>query len=134
VLSPAIKSLESVPGLSCSCKSDGTASNIGGDAVCDLKIGPPPGVDALKDMKITFHAGTTVRPCAKPAMASVVAGISLPVLSSTEEVCSVLGGSCTDNDSLGGGSEAVHACLCVQARVQALTASSTRWSITPSRR
>ena len=110
VLSSAIKSLESVPGLSCSCKSDGTASNIGGDAECDLKIGPPPGVDALKDMKITFHAGTTVRPCAKPAMASVVAGISLPVLSSTEEVCSVLGGSCTDNDSLGGGCACVPVC------------------------
>ena len=101
VLSPAIKKLDSVPGLECSCESDGTASNIGGDAECDLTFGPPP-VVGLQDMKITFHAGTTVRPCATPATASVVAGISLPVLSSTEE-CSIPGGSCTDNDSPGGG-------------------------------
>jgi len=87
VLSPAIKSLDSVPGLECSCESDGTASNIGGDAECDLTFGPPP-VEALQDMKITFHAGTTVRPCATPATASVQVGISLPVLSSTKKVCS----------------------------------------------
>ena len=82
VLSPVIKKLDDAPGLSCTCKSDGTALNIGGDAECDLAIGPPTGVEALKDMKITFHAGTTVRPCATPATASVVAGITLPVPSS----------------------------------------------------
>ena len=61
VLSPLIDSLDSVPGLSCSCVSDGTGVNIGGDAECDFEFGPPP-VDALKDMVIKFHAGTTVRP------------------------------------------------------------------------
>ena len=89
VLSPFIDKLDdAVPGLSCSCKSDGTAANIGGDAECDFTFGPPPGVDGLEDMKITFHAGTTVRPCATPATASVQVGISLPVLSSTKKVCS----------------------------------------------
>ena len=97
VLSPFIDGLDAVPGLSCSCKSDGTGLNIGGDAECELAIEPPEGVDALKDMKITFHAGTTVRPCATPATASVEAGITLPTLSSTEEVCSIPGGSCSDN-------------------------------------
>ena len=82
VLSPFIDGLDALPLLSCSCKSDGTALNIGGDAECDLAIGPPTGVEALKDMKITFHAGTTVRPCATPATASIVAGITAarPVL------------------------------------------------------
>ena len=65
VLSPFINELESVPGLSCSCESDGTGVNIGGDAECDFTFGPPPNIDALKDMKIKFHAGTTVRPCAR---------------------------------------------------------------------
>ena len=90
VLSPFIDGLDALPLLSCSCKSDGTALNIGGDAECELAIEPPEGVDALKDMKITFHAGTTVRPCATPATASVVAGISLPKISSTDKVCSHL--------------------------------------------
>ena len=48
-------------------------------------------------MKIKFHAGTTVRPCATPATASVQAGITLPSPSSTEEVClagSILAGCC----------------------------------------
>jgi hypothetical protein len=91
VLSPFIDKLDdAVPDLSCSCKSDGTAANIGGDAECDFTFGPPPGVDGLEDMKITFHAGTTVRPCATPATASVEAGITLPMLSSTEKVCSTL--------------------------------------------
>ena len=95
VLSPFIDKLDdAVPGLSCSCKSDGTAANIGGDAECDFTFGPPPGVDGLEDMKITFHAGTTVRPCAAPATASVEAGITLPMISSTEEVCSSVVGSC----------------------------------------
>ena len=94
VLSPLIDGLDAVPGLECSCVSDGTALNIGGDAECDLVIGPPPRVEALKDMKITFHAGTTLRPCASPATASVVAGISLPMISSTEEVCAGIG-SCS---------------------------------------
>ena len=83
VLSPLINELDSVPGLSCSCVSDGTGVNIGGDAECDFEFGPPP-VDALKDMVIKFHAGTTVRPCATPATASVHAGITLPTPSSTE--------------------------------------------------
>ena len=69
-------------------------ANIGGDAECDFTFGPPPGVPALEDMKITFHAGTTVRPCAAPATASVEAGITLPMISSTEEVCSSVVGSC----------------------------------------
>ena len=95
VLSPLITELDAVPGLSCTCKSDGTALNIGGDAECDLAIGPPTGVDALEDMKITLHAGTTVRPCATSATASVVAGITLPKISSTTEVCSGLVGGCS---------------------------------------
>ena len=90
VLSPLIDSLDSVPGLSCSCVSDGTGVNIGGDAECDFEFGPPP-VDDLKDMVIKFHAGTTVRPCAEPAVASVQAGITLPSPSSTEKVCSGAG-------------------------------------------
>ena len=101
VLSSFIDGLNSAPGLSCSCKSDGTALNIGGDAECDLAFGPPTGVDALKDMKITFHAGTTVRPCATTATASLVAGISLPVLSSVKDVCSLAGGcsqACKDSN------------------------------------
>eukprot|EP00964_Phaeocystis_antarctica_P024170 scaffold13544_cov67-Phaeocystis_antarctica.AAC.2 len=101
VLSSFIDGLNSAPGLSCSCKSDGTALNIGGDAECDLAFGPPTGVDALKDMKITFHAGTTVRPCATTATASLVAGISLPVLSSVKDVCSLTGGcsqACKDSN------------------------------------
>merc|ERR1740130_1220885 len=38
-----------------------------------------------------------VRPCATTATASLVAGISLPVLSSTAEVCSIPTGKCSDN-------------------------------------
>ena len=78
MLSPLIDGLDdAVPDLSCSCKSAGTASKIGGDAKCALTIGPPE-VEGLEDMKITFSVGTTVQPCATPAMASVEAGISLP--------------------------------------------------------
>ena len=95
VLSSFIDGLNSAPSLSCSCKSDGTALNIGGDAECDLAFGPPTGVEALKDMKITFHAGTTLRPCATPAMASVEAGITLPTLSSVEDICVSGVGECT---------------------------------------
>ena len=87
VLSPLINDLTSKTPLTCSCVSDGTGLNIGGDAECDIEIGPPP-VDALAGMKIKFHAGTTVRPCATPATVSVEAGITLPSPSSTEEVCS----------------------------------------------
>lgn len=90
VLSPLIDELDSKTPLTCSCVSDGTGLNIGGDAKCSIKIGPPP-VNALKDMKIELHAGTTVRPCATPATVSVEAGITLPLPSSTEEVCSVPG-------------------------------------------
>jgi len=91
VLTPFIEKLDdAVPGLSCSCKSDGTASNIGGDAECALEFGPPTGVDGLEDMVIKFHAGTTIRPCAEPATASVEAGITLPMMSSTKKVCSHL--------------------------------------------
>ena len=94
MLSPLIDGLDdAVPDLSCSCKSAGTASKIGGDAKCALTIGPPE-VEGLEDMKITFSVGTTVQPCATPAMASVEAGITLPMLSSTEKVCSSLG-SCS---------------------------------------
>ena len=101
VLSPLIDGLDSVPGLDCSCVSDGTALNVGGDAVCDLEVGPPE-VDGLEELIITFHAGTTVRPCATPATASVEVGITLPVLSSTVEACSIPGGMCSDNDDVGG--------------------------------
>ena len=87
--------LDSNTPLTCSCKSDGTGLNIGGDAECSIKIGPPP-LKALEDMKITFHAGTTVRPCATPATVSVEAGITLPVLSSEKNVCSGGLGSCPD--------------------------------------
>ena len=83
VLSPLINELDSKTPLDCSCVSDGTGLNIGGDAECSIKIGPPP-LDALKDLKIEFHAGTTVRPCATPATVSVEAGITLPTPSSTE--------------------------------------------------
>ena len=78
MLSPLIDGLDdAVPDLSCSCKSAGTASKIGGDAKCALTIGPPE-VEGLEDMKITFHVGTTVWPCGTSAMASVKAEISLP--------------------------------------------------------
>ena len=93
VLSPLINDLTSKTPLTCSCVSDGTGLNIGGDAECDIEIGPPP-VDALAGMKIKFHAGTTVRPCATPATVSVEAGITLPSPSSTEEVCSNPAFSC----------------------------------------
>ena len=83
VLSPLIDRLDSNTPLTCSCVSDGTGLNIGGDAECDIEIGPPP-VDALAGLKIKFHAGTTVRPCATPATVSVEAGITLPTPSSTE--------------------------------------------------
>ena len=83
VLSPLIDRLDSNTPLTCSCVSDGTGLNIGGDAECDIEIGPPP-LDALAGMVIKFHAGTTVRPCATPATASVQAGITLPTPSSTE--------------------------------------------------
>ena len=82
VLSPLITDLTSKTPLTCSCVSDGTGLNIGGDAECDIEIGPPP-LEALADMKIKFHAGTTVRPCATPATASVHVGITLPTPSST---------------------------------------------------
>ena len=95
VLSPLIDELTSKTPLTCSCVSDGTGLNIGGDAECSIKIGPPP-LDALKDMKIEFHAGTTVRPCATPATASVEAGITLPVLSSEKTICSGGVGACPD--------------------------------------
>ena len=83
VLSPLINELDSNTPLTCSCVSDGTGLNIGGDAECSIEIGPPP-VEALAGMKIKFHAGTTVRPCATPATVSVEAGITLPTPSSTE--------------------------------------------------
>ena len=95
VLSPFIDGLDSNTPLSCSCVSDGTGLDIGGDAECSIKIGPPP-LKALEDMKITFHAGTTVRPCATPATASVEAGITLPVLSSEKNICSGGTGACPD--------------------------------------
>ena len=128
VLSPKITQLNAVPGLSCSCKSDGTASNIGGDAECELAIGPPEGVDALKDMKITFHAGTTVRPCATPATASVEAGITLPTLSSTEEVCFLFPGALARITPI----LKVPVSL-VKAPVPLRTATWTRSSVPPSR-
>ena len=80
VMSPLISGMDSVPGMKCSCVSDGTALNAGGDAQCELQIGPPP-FDALKEMIIKIHMDTTVRPCAEPAMAALSGGITLPQLS-----------------------------------------------------
>ena len=76
--------MDSVPGMKCSCVSDGTALNAGGDAQCEIEIGPPP-VEDLEDMKIKIHMDTTVRPCAEPAMAALGGGITLPQLSGTAD-------------------------------------------------
>ena len=85
VLSPGIAALDSVDGLECSCVSDGTALNMGGDAKCHLEIGPPPGVEALAAMKIKLDLGTTIQPCAMPATASLEGGIVLPQLSGSPD-------------------------------------------------
>ena len=84
VMSPLISCMDSVPGMKCSCVSDGTALNAGGDAQCEIEIGPPP-FDALKNMIIKIQMDTTVRPCAEPAMAALGGGITLPQLSGSAD-------------------------------------------------
>ena len=105
VMSPLMVGLDSAPGMSCSCISDGTNLNIGGDSKCVIEIGPPP-VDALNDLKFKIDLGTTVRPCDMPAKAELAGGIYLPQLSqarscpsgfSCQTSCSV--GSCTSPDA-----------------------------------
>ena len=94
VMSPLMVGLDSAPGMSCSCISDGTNLNIGGDSKCVIEIGPPP-IDALNDLKFKIDLGTTVRPCDMPAKAELAGGIYLPQLSQS---CSSTFGSCTSPD------------------------------------
>ena len=120
VMSPLISGMDSVPDMTCSCVSDGTALDAGGDAQCELQIGPPP-LSALEDMIIKIHMDTTVRPCAEPAMAALSGGITLPQLSQAR-FCNT-GGSCQTSCFVGSCTSADETLdAAVSAAIQALAA------------